>query len=744
MKIFGVDTAPRNSESIKKKSIFSFGRLRNSQLVNNMTGENTKPGPSTAETASQPQPGRYQYTPLDTSTKEIRLLILCAGARDDDIHITLHTASLIDPSNPPVYEALSYVWGSEANPQPIYVDSGLLPNKTDKNGDGNCATTSKTLLVTQNLAVALRHLRGPDKPQTLWIDAVCIDQTNLAERGTQVALMGEIYRRACHTFIWLGPAGVEGDGDDSAYALSLLQAVAQMVCVDWNAGTMRPSAMATQQALAGNFGATHWANPDVLLPGLAARQQRALNGLFGRPWFERLWVRQEVFLSRSKSLICGGVQLKWGSFWPGVLCFYRRAYLAVTDEFDVEFLFKRTLVYELCGGQRVWMTYGTLRHQLRNLRWKDPRDAIYAVKHLLSPAYGALEFAPDYARPVRDVFRNVATRLATDRRDISFLASCEFESSSLACLPTWVPDWSTPMKCAWPVDPIWSACSWISAHAECANPGVLRVAGARMATIQRTQDMLLMPAKRLNGNLFDRAVVVDTIKAFLPPSREALDANYVGGGTLLEAYCLALHRGRTSENFDARNSGTLSMAQAKNALLSIFEMTRAPARGELQYHDPVEIFLATTSEEMDGKCFISTPEGYIGLAPAATKPGDIVCVLLGIHVPLVLRHMTPAPGRYQVVGSCNVPGLMWGEAITGNQMPHCRPARYSAEIDYAIDRNLVKMVDSRDGSEKKNPVEILKERGIEVFRYEREPHRLEVSADALRGGGVDLRDFELV
>ena len=741
MKIFGVDTAPGNSGS-KNKPAFSFSRLRNSHLVNKMMGENTKPGPSTGETATQPQPGRYQYTPLDTSAKEIRLLTLYAGARDDDIHISLHTASLIDPSNPPVYETLSYVWGSEANPQPIYVDSGPLPNKKDKNRDENSATTENTILVTQNLLVALRHLREPDKPQTLWIDAVCIDQANLTERGAQVALMGEIYWRACNTVIWLGPAG-EGD-DDSDYALSLLQTAAHVVSVDWDTGMMRPSAMAMQEARAGNLAITRWANKDALLPFLAARQQRALSGLFGRPWFERLWVRQEVFLSRSKSIICGGLQLEWESFRAGVFCFYRRPYLAVTDEFDAEFLFKRTRVYELCRGQRQWMVYGTLRHQLRDLRWKDPRDAIYAVKHLLGPAHRALEFTPDYARPAGDVFGDVATRLATECRDISFLASCELESSSLACLPTWVPDWSTRMKCAWPIEPIWSACSWISAHAECVNTGVLRVAGVQMATIERTQDMVLTPAKTINGYWFDRAVVVDTIKTFLPPSREALDAKYVGGGTLLEAYCLALHRGRTSENFETPNGGALSMVKAKNALLSISEMTRAPARGELQDDDPLEMFLATANEEMYGRCFVSTTEGYIGLTPATAKPGDIVCVLLGIHVPLVLRQTTPVPGRYQVVGSCRVPGLMWGEAITGNQMPHCRPVRYAAEVDDMIDRHRVKMVDLRDGSDKRNPVEILKERGIEVVRYEREPHRLEVSADALRGGGVDLRDFELV
>jgi hypothetical protein len=47
-------------------------------------------------------------------------------------------------------------------------------------------------------------LRKPQEAITLWIDSICIDQTNVAEKNVQVALMGEIYKGADQVVVWLG------------------------------------------------------------------------------------------------------------------------------------------------------------------------------------------------------------------------------------------------------------------------------------------------------------------------------------------------------------------------------------------------------------------------------------------------------------------------------------------------------------------------------------------------------------
>lgn len=59
--------------------------------------------------------------------------------------------------------------------------------------------------MTQNLAEALPYLQLHDKPHVLRIDAICIDQDNLAEWARQVQMMTDIYQRAVGVLVWLGP-----------------------------------------------------------------------------------------------------------------------------------------------------------------------------------------------------------------------------------------------------------------------------------------------------------------------------------------------------------------------------------------------------------------------------------------------------------------------------------------------------------------------------------------------------------
>jgi len=112
----------------------------------------------------------------------IRLLELLPGQMGDQLDCRLRVCSLV---HAPSYEALSYCWGNS---------STLLPVTVDEN----------TLLVTENLRAALRHLRRSAAPRRLWIDAICINQADVEERSAQVAIMAEIYRNAAQTVIWLG------------------------------------------------------------------------------------------------------------------------------------------------------------------------------------------------------------------------------------------------------------------------------------------------------------------------------------------------------------------------------------------------------------------------------------------------------------------------------------------------------------------------------------------------------------
>jgi hypothetical protein len=112
------------------------------------------------------------------SVKQIRLIKLLPGSSVHPLRCTLSTANLDDL---PEYEALSYTWatenGDDKKSRQIYCDNGVLP-------------------ITANCHAALRQLRKVFAPRILWVDSICINQSNVGERNHQVGLMDRIYRLA--------------------------------------------------------------------------------------------------------------------------------------------------------------------------------------------------------------------------------------------------------------------------------------------------------------------------------------------------------------------------------------------------------------------------------------------------------------------------------------------------------------------------------------------------------------------
>ena len=102
------------------------------------------------------------------------------------------------------YEALSYVWGDGSEKTPIQINGS-------------------TLEVGTNLRLALFNLREPNKPRTLWIDAICINQDDISERNQQVTIMGDIYSRARRTVVWL----CDEIGSQTKKAIPMLQDLAE-------------------------------------------------------------------------------------------------------------------------------------------------------------------------------------------------------------------------------------------------------------------------------------------------------------------------------------------------------------------------------------------------------------------------------------------------------------------------------------------------------------------------------------
>lgn len=137
------------------------------------------------------------HSPLKGDGREFRLLVLEPSADNlAPVRCRLNRASLDDKDLK--FTALSYTWGDPLETAPIFVNGVELQ-------------------ATLNLEAALRHIRQGSNPVVLWIDALCINQGDVAEKNVQVGMMKDIYSGAELVIAWLGSAG-----DDSDLAMDLL------------------------------------------------------------------------------------------------------------------------------------------------------------------------------------------------------------------------------------------------------------------------------------------------------------------------------------------------------------------------------------------------------------------------------------------------------------------------------------------------------------------------------------------
>ncbi|PYH92203.1 hypothetical protein BO71DRAFT_286159, partial [Aspergillus ellipticus CBS 707.79] len=138
---------------------------------------------------------RYEYSPLLYGWDSTRILRLRPHKdRNAPIQCDLIDFALASDSHRPhLYEALSYVWGSEEKPR-----SRLI-------GD-------KSLDVPENLYTALSYLRDPGFDRLLWVDAVCINQDDDdREKERHIQSMAKICSQATRVVVWLGETADQSD-----------------------------------------------------------------------------------------------------------------------------------------------------------------------------------------------------------------------------------------------------------------------------------------------------------------------------------------------------------------------------------------------------------------------------------------------------------------------------------------------------------------------------------------------------
>ncbi|KAJ9651143.1 hypothetical protein H2198_009569 [Neophaeococcomyces mojaviensis] len=123
---------------------------------------------------------KYIYEPLPFMDS-IRLLKLAPGRKDDTLRGTV-VVSRLDAQTK--YTAISYTWGDCKEVKPLVINDTIMP-------------------IRQDVAQALSTVEECEKQQFLWVDAICINQSDEVEKATQIRRMAEIYHHAESVMVWL-------------------------------------------------------------------------------------------------------------------------------------------------------------------------------------------------------------------------------------------------------------------------------------------------------------------------------------------------------------------------------------------------------------------------------------------------------------------------------------------------------------------------------------------------------------
>jgi hypothetical protein len=331
---------------------------------------------------------------LKMQDRSIKLLTLHPAKND---RASIRCSVLPDDlSRNPSYEALSYTWGNSTDVCAVPID-----------------INGREKFVSTNLEAALRVLRLHKSPRVLWIDALCINQEEDSEKNRQIPLMGTIFASALQVVIWLGPGDKESNN-----AMSIIESISSVA------------------------GADH----------ITDRGWNALENLFSRAWFKRIWVVQEFKRARNPIFQCGHKSFEWDTTGAGLRDLWtsgdsiNRKHVKLLGEIGKVVSMASTRI--LLPTERNIGTRQAAGHLVKVLRVygacqaTDPHDKIYGLLGL-SDSFsfpGCNPPAIDYTKSIEDVYRDWARFLIESQGTLDLLYISQ-RMEHYSKLPTWVPDW---------------------------------------------------------------------------------------------------------------------------------------------------------------------------------------------------------------------------------------------------------------------------------------------------------------
>ncbi|KAI9771043.1 MAG: hypothetical protein M1839_002979 [Geoglossum umbratile] len=588
--------------------------------------------------------------------QSIRILTLNPGALNDPLEGRLEFFNIASPEK---YEPLSYVWG---DPERIY----------------EIICNGSRLGITASLNDALRQLRQPDQPRRLWVDQICINQDNQAERSQQVQFMNSIYKNASHVLVWLGP-----DHQDMAEpAFKLVRELVEIF----------QDEKKCEQFRIDHTDHLKERSRDPWIP---------LTHVTHLPWFARAWIVQEIGTKAPATLLWGDAEIDWKLVH--IVCEKLTDYHHLRKHFNIQtdlikYVFQRFIAPPMTSrhANRFSLIYEL--HRARHLQVTDARDRVFAMLGHYSVCWDNERLAAlraDYEKTLEQVYVEVAVKALTGDKSLIILAAVQHpklpsgteapnqESDQTRVvdgktLPSWVPNWESFSERTFAhhafvthilSEPISPHC----AHGETSpklkidEPTlVLGVSGVKLDVVEACSEPLRPREFHLDSS--GRALAIKTLwHDICGKGRFDLEERYINGESTFFAYTQTLSNGCVATSsreprayheipkseWCAQGAAYLTEALGQSDDVS-------PALHEVAADGDHYKWSRAANGASTHRAFARTAEGYFVLGPKVMEVGDIVCVLFGGKMPFCLR---PWGRHYLLIGECYVHGLMNGEAM---------------------------------------------------------------------------------
>jgi Heterokaryon incompatibility protein (HET) len=621
----------------------------------------------------------YKPSPLPSASTHIRLIELFPP--DKTVRwVPLASLKFSSPlrcrifsspiSAPPSFKALSYAWGEAERTHSLII-------------------SGRRAKITSSLDAALRHLRHPTEVVPLWIDQVCINQDDSAEKTKQVTLMSCIYRLADSVLIWLGSAA---DGSDE---LMDVWAKVGQEARDWGLESYYTKEKFAQLKEIGRK-SDPGDQKTIEFHAMSEKagllfDQRVLHAMvvwYKRPWFSRVWVVQESSLGSEAILVCGNKRVSLELVMLARQIFDISGGYMVTHPPSEERLEVMRLLFRdsassfsiirwksrrLDAGVGTGHSLYQLMQELyidNDMQATDPRDRIWGILALANNSE-KLGIEADYASCEVDLLYVRTARAIIQNGDMDLLGLSQFPKQSMG-LPSWVPDWRSnlqPSFCSVGINdyhpPLFAASGDLQpVFLKEEDERVLGVEGfvideidevgspwiedgsefhheVYLSYIAQTRQMYLLSAIR-NSDIYENA----------QRREEALWRVPVGDVEQTELYDLQ------------RASPSLAEAY-RNVLIhcELFEQRKVPTPTGVKEEKQTakEFGYRARMWEMRNKRPFLSRDGYLGMGPLTMKQGDIVVVLLGARVPYALRPR--GDKKFILLGEAYCDGVMDGEIL---------------------------------------------------------------------------------